>query len=297
MPISFTCPYCGRTTEVAEQYAGQSGPCAGCGKTVTVPGPAGVPSTPFQQGYVLAQHRGMPVWAIVLIVLACLLPVLAILAGLLLPAIQAAREAARRTTCMNNLRQVSMAMLQYESEKGSFPPAYKADQNGKPMHSWRALILPYLDPALGRQYNFGERWDSPNNQVVAAAAAKYFQCPSSAGSPGETNYVMVVGEETISNGPGTVAMAAIRDGMSNTIAIVEIDKSGIPWAQPCDVKLEEFLAEASARSTISAHAGGFHVAFCDGSVRRIQNRIDRNVLRSLLTINGNERVDLNRLDY
>jgi hypothetical protein len=43
MPLSFVCPYCGRTTSIAEEYAGQSGPCAGCGRTITVPMPGFVP--------------------------------------------------------------------------------------------------------------------------------------------------------------------------------------------------------------------------------------------------------------
>ncbi len=67
-----------------------------------------------------------------------------ILIALLLPAVQAAREAARRSACSNNLRQIGVALHNYSDTYGCFPPAFTVDQQGQPMHSWRALILPYL---------------------------------------------------------------------------------------------------------------------------------------------------------
>src|SRR5262245_66359 len=84
--------------------------------------------------------------------------------ALLLPAVQQGREAARRSQCKNNLKQIALALLNYESRYGTFPPAYVADESGKPMHSWRVLILPDLDQqALYNDYNFSEPWDGPNN--------------------------------------------------------------------------------------------------------------------------------------
>ena len=169
MPIPFTCPYCGATTDVADQYAGQTGPCARCGKTVTVPLPGGMsPPTyagpPPKRGTWGGLDRldrggggGVPV----------LLAIVGVLIALLLPAVQASREAARRMQCSNNLKQIGAGAAQVRSRNtGVFPPAFIPDKNGKPMHSWRVLILPYLErKGLYDQYRFNEPWDSPHKRL------------------------------------------------------------------------------------------------------------------------------------
>ena len=82
-----------------------------------------------------------------------------ILVALLLPAVSRAREAARRRQCANQLKQIVLALLNYREANGCFPPAYIAGKNGKPMHSWKVIILPYIDgDSLYKQYRFDEPW-------------------------------------------------------------------------------------------------------------------------------------------
>ncbi|MFZ1936339.1 MAG: DUF1559 domain-containing protein [Thermoguttaceae bacterium] len=143
MSINFTCPYCGATTEAADEYAGRTGPCARCGKTITIPLPGGMsPPTDADR----PPRRGLGAGWIALIVAVAAVPVVLVCGGillaLLLPGVQSVREVARRTQCENNLKQIAVAMLSYENRYGCFPPAYIPDKNGKPMHSWRVLILP-----------------------------------------------------------------------------------------------------------------------------------------------------------
>ena len=142
MSIRFTCPHCGHVTDVAEQYAGQTGPCAGCGKPITIPG------TPTGDAFYPPPPRrsGIPVWAILLIVVGCSIPVLAICAGLLLPAVQAAREAARRVACNNNLHEISLALLQYENPARLFSARLRRRQE-RASHAQ----LAHLDPAVSGQ--------------------------------------------------------------------------------------------------------------------------------------------------
>jgi type II secretory pathway pseudopilin PulG len=102
-----------------------------------------------------------------------------ILVGLMLPAVTSAPRGGRRVQCQSNLRQIAIALHLYHEDYGSFPPAYTVDASGRPMHSWRVLILPYLEEAgLYKQYNLEEPWNSPNNLAVANQVPAIFQCPT-----------------------------------------------------------------------------------------------------------------------
>jgi len=104
----------------------------------------------------------------------------AILIGtaLLLPMISFAREAACRMTCTNQLKQIGLALHNYHQAYRCFPPAYVADQNGKPMHSWRVLILPFMEcEALYKQYDFNEFLGRPQQPKVTWKAPQYICLP------------------------------------------------------------------------------------------------------------------------
>jgi prepilin-type processing-associated H-X9-DG protein len=309
MPINYTCPHCGVTTDVADDYAGQSGPCAQCGKMITVPMPAG--GSPFLGGGV-PQKRGMGTGSIIAIVLAVVLVVALVCGGilvapvLLLPGVQAAREAARRTACTNNMKQIALAMHSYAQKYKSFPPAYIADKNGKPMHSWRVLILPFMEEdSLYRDYRFDEPWDSPHNRTLAARMPRVYACPSDSptGTPNtHTDYAMIVGPHTISDGPTAHRLSDFTDGTSNTIMVVEATGAGINWMEPRDLKAEgmQFCINggpygnpnAKLSEISSPHSGGANVALCDGSVHFISSSIDPKILKAMITIDGGEAITL-----
>ena len=108
------------------------------------------------------------------------------------------RPAGKRSICLSNLKQIAIALHNYHDVYGSFPPAYVADKQGRPMHSWRVLILPYLEyAALYEQYRFDEPWNGPNNIKLVEHVPDVFQCPSNE-SEGNTctNYVAVIGPRT-----------------------------------------------------------------------------------------------------
>ena len=152
-----------------------------------------------------------------------------LLLGLLLPAISCAREAARRCACTNNIRQIALALLNYRQANGCFPPAYIVDKNGRPAHSWRVLILPYLEgQTLYQQYNFNEPWDGPNNKkLLAGRPPMCFVCPSDGNirisGTACTSYAAVVGADAA--WPGKTSGKPTGDP-SQTILLVEDCRRG-----------------------------------------------------------------------
>ena len=87
---------------------------------------------------------------------------LLIVIGLLLPMRRTASEAARRTGCGFNLRGIAQALQVYAKEHGSLPPAYTKDAQGRPLHSWRTLILPYMEEKqLFDTIDLTKPWDDP----------------------------------------------------------------------------------------------------------------------------------------
>ncbi len=215
--------------------------------------------------------------------------------GLLLPAVQSAREAARRAQSMNNMKQIALAMFNYLDAKKTFPPAYKAGKDGKPLLSWRVLILPYLEEKdLYQQFNLDEPWDSEHNKKLIDKMPAVYKSPNSAkAAAGKTVYLTVRGEKTVFSGGKGTRIADITDGTSNTIMTVEAnDEEAVPWTKPDDF---EYDANNPLKGLGGMHPSVFLAGFADGSVRAISNSIDPKMLKALFTRNGNEPIDWNQV--
>ena len=299
MPIPFTCPHCGLQTNVSDEYAGRSGPCAGCGKTVTVP----PPSQPVPYAPPKSSSAGPIVLIVILVVV--LLGVLAcggLFVWIPMATMPTGREAARRMQCSNNLKQIGLAMHNYHDAFGCFPPAYVPDENGQPMHSWRVLVLPYLEQKpLYDQYNFDEPWDSPQNLALANLVPPVFQCPSDTlVGPSETSYLMIVGPGTVSDGPTATKIQEIADGTSNTILVVEAAGCGVNWLEPRDLdaeRLSYLIDDPVDRGIASEHPDGANFLFCDGSVTLVDVAVEPEEVRAMSTISGGEEVDRYSVGY
>lgn len=222
-----------------------------------------------------------------------LLACVGVLIGLLLPAVQAAREAARRMECSNNMKQIALALHNYESKYQSFPPVYTTDSNGQPLHSWRTLILPFMEQgAVYSQIDLSLPWDDPANQFLAGTAISEYSCPSAAVEPTRTTYMAVVHPAGIFSGAQGVKFSQITDGTSNTLLVVETDPSlAVPWYQPQDTDLPTVLSSMASGDS-SRHTGGFNVSMADGSVRFLTDEIDGGTLEAIVTKDQGEPVGL-----
>ncbi len=219
--------------------------------------------------------------------------VVAALTLFLVPAVKAAREAARRASCDCNLKQLGVALHNYHDTYGCLPPAYIADEYGRPMHSWRVLLLPYLEgKQVYDQYDFDEPWDGPHNRLLADQMPRGYHCPSDdLSKPGETSYAAVVGPETIWPGDEIIRLADMKDGTENTLALVEAAGTGIHWMEPRDVPVRAARAginKAPGLGICSRHPMGVEAVYADGSVHFLNDFISLETLEALFTRAGGE---------
>ncbi|MBI2808302.1 MAG: DUF1559 domain-containing protein [Planctomycetes bacterium] len=192
-----------------------------------------------------------------LIELLVVIAIIAVLVGLLVPAVQKVREAANQTQCKNNLKQIGLAFHNYHSAHGRFPAGFRSaaattDGPGQgPGWGWAVYLLPYLEQdSLYRQINLNLDIAHPANAAVRTTSLSVFRCPSDGGAlPTFTvvnaggapicdiafgNYVGMAGvyevsaySDTSNGAPGVllrnrgIRFADIVDGSSNTLFVGE----------------------------------------------------------------------------
>jgi hypothetical protein len=205
-------------------------------------------------------------------------------------------EWANQLHCANQVQQIGLAMMQYAQVYGCFPPAYTTDRNGRRLHSWRTLISPYFDEEAYKQIRLDEPWNNPHNREAIQKmhqAAWYYCCFDAANPEGETSFVMIVGPNTISDGPHSARYGDVKDGLMNTILFVEIKNSGIHWAEPRDLDFAGMsfrINDPKQKGISSYHPNGAFAVFADGSVHFFRNDTDPKIVKALTTIDGGEDV-------
>lgn len=224
-------------------------------------------------------RRGITILELLVVV-----AVIAILVAMLLPAVQFARESARRAKCMNNLRQLGLALQQYENHRGCLPAGHRLQS---PTISFVSVILPYLEQS-GLHYDERQDWDAPVNREAVQSRLPVLACPSSPSSDRvdtlQHDILPAAGDYTCTHGvnPGYCMLAGwpvfnppqlngvlidrplwladIHDGVSNTFLLQE--DAGRP-------ELWRMRKRASGHSGNAGWADPHYEIALDGSDREL----------------------------
>lgn len=239
--------------------------------------------------------------------------IISVLIGLLLPAVQNARESARRIQCQSNLKQMGLGMQGFHGSQNMFP-AGKLDLK-KLGHSWCTFLLPYLEQdAVASRFDMSKPWnDATGNEKTAESPLALFRCASSPFQiPGGSDYCGITGgtqgglpfgdgrSEALGSGvlvtvntvtPSFVAFRDVTDGTSNTICISESvgrnDDTG-RWASGDNLVATDINPVNTPGKLSSFHSSGVYALRTDGSVGFISSSIDLFVLGAISTRNGGE---------
>ncbi len=215
------------------------------------------------------------------------------------PQIKDLQSRSRSARCASNLTRIAVALRAYHQDYGSFPPAVTLDASGRPMHSWRVLILPYLGEAdLYANYRRDEPWNGPNNSsLVHRMPEVYLDANDKIGpASGVTTFLAIAGDGTVFPRTGAGKLSAIPDGPADTIMVAEVSGSNVTWMEPVDLQVTQMsysLTPGPGWRLRTSHGDGPHVAAADGTVYCLRPDTPSSQLRALVTIDGGETINWN----
>ena len=185
-----------------------------------------------------------------------------------------------------------MAVANYLDSHGHYPPAWIADENGKPLLSWRVLILPYLEEqALYEQFDLTESWDGPNNSKLLDQMPRTYRLHTIKDEhETASNYVAVVGAKTLWQGAEPRDREFVKDGTSNTLMVAEYVGHPIPWTKPEDLLFDEIDLRVDSEKGICSVLTPPAFATVDGTVRYLPTDTSAETVGALLTAAGGEDV-------
>lgn len=259
-----------------------------------------------------------------LVELLAVVAILGTLISLLLPAVQSARESARRSQCTSNLRQMGIAILGHEAARRAFPFGNEAHSGRH--HAWSSFILPYLDETVtASRINYALPWNHPQNVEAADTVMPLYLCPSRIESyAGKQDYGGVLGTAVVlsetdtrpigwehggilyasdAQGPRSPCRAGeVMDGLSRTLLVSEGVDRGFAdvetftrignalWAcgTNCFLHNSPVLNTRDVDGFRSNHLGGVHSLFADGHVVFMADNTDPRILMASCTKSGGE---------
>jgi len=223
-------------------------------------------------------------------------------------------EGVRETTTLHlarwRVQDILSAVHEYHADNGKLPPAVVYGKDGKPLYSWRVVLLRYLEqePFKGaevhKHFKFDEPWDSPHNKELAKQTPAPYQILADEG-PGLTCFQVLVGPGTAFEKPG-LTFKDFPDGLSNTILVVEA-KEPVPWSKPVDLAYDPNgpLPEFGGHFTLPhrflyckyGRKPFFFAGFGDAAIKYIPAKTSEKIIRAMITRNGGEQENTEDLEW
>lgn len=230
--------------------------------------------------------------------ISCLIKALGIIAVvliaaalLLLPAVRSAREAARRNNCLGHLAQIALALSNYESVHGAYPPAYTVDADGRPLHSWRTLILPYMEQQrLYESIDLTKPWDDPANAVAHNTTLEIYCCPSDPTANAEnhlTTYLAVVTPDSTIRTANSLSHAELSAPSETLLVVDAAHAQATHWMSPVDAD-EQLLLNVDPKLKRQHNGDLCLAAYADGHVSAHSGTIDPKALRAMITASADD---------
>jgi Protein of unknown function (DUF1559) len=217
-----------------------------------------------------------------------------VLIALLMPAQGPYGGPPRRAICKDNMMHIRGALLYYAKVHGALPPAYTTDANGKPLHSWRTLILPYLEEQ--RLYNLldlTKPWDDPvNAEVFKLNRVSVYESPWATSSDHRTTYLAVVTPSSCLRPAEPRPLSDVTDGLEQTIVVIEVDVDhAVPWMSPVDAD-EELVLSIGPKSQMDHSGDVWPAMFLDGMVRMLSVDMAAAERLALISIAGGDNSEI-----
>lgn len=299
MPFEFVCPHCHNRTKVHDKFAGQTGPCVNCGKQVSMPHfnvqgvlvPAVDAATKSKKLKSPAQKIGWMPAMIGASIVAFLVFVSATVVVFLWPHMRQNIERSAQRQDLDNMQAIASALNAYSDRYGTYPTPVVFNSLGKPLYSWRVLVLPFMGyEDLYKRFDLKQPWDSPANANLHRQMPTEFASPNSpdASINNETNYVLITGAGTLFPPSGPLASKNID---KPTLLLVET-KNNTPWSAPGDIDLgRSFRVGNKPMVDVGGlHRSSFTAMTVDGEAFRIPTNVPQTVLDALVSPNGGENV-------
>ncbi len=200
----------------------------------------------------------------------------------------------------NNLKQIGLALRAYHQDHGRFPPSAVYSPEGRPLYSWRVLILPYLEQKeLYDEFDRNAAWDSPQNLKLLPRRPPVYDPVGIIADPTMTFSQVFVGDGAAFEGRQGTRLDDFPDGPERTLLVVEAGEP-VPWTKPIDLPcmvIAQLLSlggifKGQSRAFGAGDVDGCNVVFADATIRFIpRGKLAEPALRALVTRNGSESID------
>jgi len=305
VPYLFTCEHCRTKTLVDDRYSGLAGKCVTCGSEIRLPNFAASETVVEESTRVTDQVTPAPLGPLGRRLIAASVCIVLIGCGAVAfvryawPQFATLQTNRARAQSIRNVERIAAALNAYAAEHGSYPPPYTEAADGRPLHSWRVLLLPYLgQQELFARFDLSEPWDAPQNMALAFEKPSVFSASTTVGS-NQSNYFLITGPGTLFPpapprsvrplGPGDV-----RDDPGQTLLVVEAQPLGgwaNQWTEPLDLEVDRMrgtLGSATGLEIGGVVPGGAVVATVDGRGHFLDEQTPPVAVMALTTIAGGE---------